>query len=63
MAENQRTLSEMRELAGPNGIDKVLNQYNLDTIGVLTDSPLSSLASAAGKSPIYSKGIMYYLNT
>lgn len=49
-AENQRTLTEIRELAGPNGIDKVLDQHNLDVIGVLTDSPLSSLASAAGKS-------------
>ncbi|KAF3407599.1 hypothetical protein DPV78_000711 [Talaromyces pinophilus] len=47
-AENQRTLTEVRELAGPNGIDKVLDQHNLDAIAVLTDSPLSSLASAAG---------------
>lgn len=50
VAENHRTLTEVRELAGPNGIDKVLDQHNLDAIGVLTDSPLSSLASAAGKS-------------
>ncbi|PCH08371.1 Amidase [Penicillium occitanis (nom. inval.)] len=47
-AENQRTLTEVRELAGPNGIDKLLDQHNLDAIAVLTDSPLSSLASAAG---------------
>lgn len=49
-AETPRTLTEVRELANPNGIDKVLDQHNLDAIAVLTDSPLSSLASAAGKS-------------
>lgn len=56
-AENRRTLREVRELAGLNGIDKVLDQHNLDAIGVLTDSPLSSLASAASKSHPLGLGI------
>jgi hypothetical protein len=39
VSENQLILKDLHELAGPNGIDKVVDEHNLDAIGVLTDSP------------------------
>ncbi|KAL6701537.1 amidase signature domain-containing protein [Trichoderma pleuroticola] len=46
--ENAETLAFLRKLAGPDGIDRILNLFNLDAIASLADSPLSSVASAAG---------------
>ncbi|KAL7786093.1 amidase signature domain-containing protein [Trichoderma afarasin] len=47
-AENAETLAFLRKLAGPDGIDQILNLFKLDAIASLADSPLSSVASAAG---------------
>ncbi|KAK4064443.1 hypothetical protein Trihar35433_7960 [Trichoderma harzianum] len=47
-AENAETLAFLRKLAGPDGIDQILNLFELDAIASLADSPLSSVASAAG---------------
>ncbi|KAL6837239.1 amidase signature domain-containing protein [Trichoderma camerunense] len=47
-AENAETLAFLRELAGPNGIDRILKLFKLDAVASLADSPLSSVASAAG---------------
>ncbi|PKK50858.1 hypothetical protein CI102_4196 [Trichoderma harzianum] len=47
-AENAETLACLRKLAGPDGIDQILNLFKLDAIASLADSPLSSIASAAG---------------
>ncbi|KAL6801328.1 amidase signature domain-containing protein [Trichoderma sp. SZMC 28013] len=47
-AENAETLAFLRRLAGPDGIDQILNLFSLDAIASLADSPLSSVASAAG---------------
>lgn len=38
----------MRRLAGPEGIEKVLNDYELDVLLVPTDSPISTVATFAG---------------
>ncbi|KAL7957637.1 amidase signature domain-containing protein [Trichoderma compactum] len=46
--ENAETLAFLRKLAGPDGIDQILSLFNLDAIASLADSPLSSVASAAG---------------
>ncbi|EHK42024.1 hypothetical protein TRIATDRAFT_268254 [Trichoderma atroviride IMI 206040] len=46
--ENAKTLASLRKLAGPDGIDKILKLYQLDAIASLADSPISSVASAAG---------------
>ncbi|KAF2799428.1 amidase signature enzyme [Melanomma pulvis-pyrius CBS 109.77] len=46
--ENAKRVKIVRELGGPNGVDKVLQQYNLDAIASLSDSPLSSVATASG---------------
>ncbi|KAL5095436.1 hypothetical protein Trisim1_000211 [Trichoderma cf. simile WF8] len=50
-AENAETLAFLRKLAGPDGIDQILNLFKLDAIASLSDSPLSSVASAAGELP------------
>ncbi|KAK6451802.1 hypothetical protein FP744_10008053 [Trichoderma asperellum] len=47
-AENAETLAFLRKLAGPDGIDQVLNLFKLDAVVLLADSPISSVASAAG---------------
>ncbi|UKZ92115.1 uncharacterized protein TrAFT101_007083 [Trichoderma asperellum] len=47
-AENAETLAFLRKLAGPDGIDQVLNLFKLDAVASLADSPISSVASAAG---------------
>ncbi|KAM0450848.1 hypothetical protein ACHAO4_006239 [Trichoderma viride] len=47
-AENAETLASLRKLAGPDGIDQILNLYKLDAIASLSDNPISSVASAAG---------------
>ncbi|KAL6816709.1 amidase signature domain-containing protein [Trichoderma sp. SZMC 28015] len=47
-AKNAETLAFLRKLAGPDGIDQILNLFGLDAIASLADSPLSSVASAAG---------------
>ncbi|EHK16453.1 uncharacterized protein TRIVIDRAFT_40480 [Trichoderma virens Gv29-8] len=47
-AENAETLAFLRKLAGPDGIDQILNLFKLDAVASLADSPLSSVASAAG---------------
>ncbi|KAM0461455.1 hypothetical protein ACHAPV_004160 [Trichoderma viride] len=46
--ENAKTLASLRKLAGPDGIDQTLSLYKLDAIASLSDSPISSVASAAG---------------
>ncbi|PON26710.1 hypothetical protein TGAM01_v204211 [Trichoderma gamsii] len=46
--ENANTLASLRKIAGPDGIDKVLNLFELDAVAALADSPISSVASAAG---------------
>lgn len=51
-AENAETLAFLRRLAGPDGIDQILNLFSLDAIASLADSPLSSVASAAGRYPL-----------
>jgi amidase len=48
-AENAKTLAFLRKLAGPDGIDQILNLFKLDAVASLADSPLSSVASAAGR--------------
>jgi hypothetical protein len=48
-AKNTETLAHLRKLAGPDGIDQVLDRYQLDAVASLADSPISSVASAAGK--------------
>ncbi|KAL7935680.1 amidase signature domain-containing protein [Trichoderma chlorosporum] len=47
-AEHAKTLASLRKLAGPDGIDQILNQFQLDAIASLADSPMSSIASASG---------------
>lgn len=47
-AENAETLAFLRNFAGPDGIDQTLNQFKLDAVASLADSPISSVASAAG---------------
>lgn len=47
--ENANTLASLRKIAGPDGIDKVLNLFELDAVAALADSPISSVASAAGE--------------
>ncbi|KAJ4862552.1 amidase domain-containing protein [Trichoderma breve] len=47
-AENAETLAFLRKLAGPDGIDRILKLFKLDAVASLADSPLSSVASAAG---------------
>lgn len=37
-AENEQSLRDLRDFAGTNGIDNVLDQHNLDAIGILTDN-------------------------
>ncbi|KAK1244056.1 hypothetical protein MKX08_002194 [Trichoderma sp. CBMAI-0020] len=46
--ENAKTLASLRKLTGPDGIDKILDLHKLDAIASLADSPISSVASAAG---------------
>lgn len=48
-AENAETLAFLRKLAGPDGIDRILNLFKLDAVALLADSPISSIASAAGR--------------
>lgn len=47
-AKNAETLASLRKLAGPDGIDRILESFELDAIASLSDSPISSVASAAG---------------
>uniref|UniRef100_A0A8H7N472 Amidase domain-containing protein n=1 Tax=Bionectria ochroleuca TaxID=29856 RepID=A0A8H7N472_BIOOC len=48
-SDHVATVARMRGVAGSEGIDRILNQYNLDAIVSLSDSPISSVASAAGE--------------
>lgn len=48
-SENAENIRQVRALTRENGVDKALRENDLDVIAILSDSPLSSVASGSGQ--------------